>query len=129
MAPGLGRRVRPLAPLGRVLGQFHPSRTVLPLKKLKMFMALLGAVWNHYRRAASDVNIFNFFNYRIGLDGWNDQTGALGILGVAFGAVSGTVSFGAVLKKRRKFPARARRARGAFFFFFFKLAPLKAGRP
>ena len=64
-----------------------------------------------------NVNIFNFFHYRIGLDGWNDQTGALGILGVAFGAVSGTVSFGAVLKKRRKFPARARRARGAFFFF------------
>jgi hypothetical protein len=37
MAPGLGRPVRPLAPPGRVLGQFHPSRTVLPWKKLKMF--------------------------------------------------------------------------------------------
>ena len=36
VAPGLGRRVRPLAPPGRVLGQFRPSRTVLPLKKLKM---------------------------------------------------------------------------------------------
>ena len=92
-------------------------------------MALLETFCNRYRRAAPDVNIFIFFNGRIGLDGWNDQTGALGILGVAFGAVSGTVSFGAVLKKRRKFPARAWRARGAFFFYLFKLAPLKAGRP
>ena len=74
-----------------------------------------------------NVNIFNFFHYRIGLDGWNDQTGALGILGVAFGAVSGTVSFGAVLKKRRKFPARARRARGAFFYFFL-ISSTKGGK-
>jgi hypothetical protein len=105
MAPGLGRPVRPLAPPGRVLGQFHPSRTVPPWKKLKMFttgaarlywfqkvsrMALLETFCNHYRRAAPDVNIFfNFFHGRTVLDGWNGQIGALGVPGIAFGAVLG----------------------------------------
>jgi hypothetical protein len=35
------------------------------------------------------VNIFKFFNYRIGPDGWNFQIGALGTLGIDVGAVSG----------------------------------------
>jgi hypothetical protein len=38
---------------------------------------------------AEDVNIFNFFNDRIGLDGRNFQIGALGTLGIDVGAVSG----------------------------------------
>ena len=35
------------------------------------------------------MNIFKFFNDRIGLDGWNFQIGALGTLGIDVGAVSG----------------------------------------
>jgi hypothetical protein len=35
------------------------------------------------------VSIFKFFNYRIGLDGWNFQIGALGTLGIDVGVVSG----------------------------------------
>ena len=62
-------------------------------------MALQETFCNHYRRAASNVNIFNFFNYRIGIDGRNDQTGALGIPGIAFGAVSG--KWGCVCKMPR----------------------------
>ena len=50
-------------------------------------MALLETFCNHYRRAAPDVNIFNFFHGRTVLDGWNGQIGALGVLGIAFGAV------------------------------------------
>ena len=61
-------------------------------------MALQETFCNHYRRAASDVNIFNFFNGRIGLDGRNDQTGALGIPGIAFGAVSGKLKIIVKLK-------------------------------
>ena len=34
------------------------------------------------------MNIFKFFNDRIGLDGWNFQIGALGTLGIDVGAVS-----------------------------------------
>ena len=36
-----------------------------------------------------NVNIFNFFYYRTVLDGWNGQIGALGVPGIAFGAVLG----------------------------------------
>jgi hypothetical protein len=50
-------------------------------------MALLETFCNHYRRAAPDVNIFNFFHGRTILDGWNGQIGALGVPGIAFGAV------------------------------------------
>jgi hypothetical protein len=52
-------------------------------------MARLETFCNHYRRAAPDVNIFKFFHYRTVLDGWNGQIGALGVPGIAFGAVLG----------------------------------------
>ena len=35
------------------------------------------------------MNIINFFNGRTVLDGWNGQIGALGVPGIAFGAVLG----------------------------------------
>ena len=105
MAPGLGRPVRPLAPPGRVLGQFHPSRTVLSLKKSKNVhirgsnpysdckQSPGGPSWRLFGTTIGvrppNVNIFNFFNYRTVLDGWNGQIGALGVPGIAFGAVLG----------------------------------------
>ena len=33
------------------------------------------------------MDIFNFVYYRTVLDGWNGQIGALGVPGIAFGAV------------------------------------------
>ena len=51
--------------------------------------ALQQTFCNHYRRAAPNMNIFNFFHYRIGLDGRNFQIGALGTLGIDVGTVSG----------------------------------------
>ena len=36
------------------------------------------------------MNILSFFNYRIGLDRWNFQIGALGTVGIDVGAVSGS---------------------------------------
>ena len=50
-------------------------------------MALLETFCNHYRRAAPDVNIFKKFYERTVLDGWNGHIGALGVPGIAFGAV------------------------------------------
>ena len=78
----------------------HPSR------------ALLETFCNHYRRAAPDVNIFKFVHYRTVLDGWNGKIGALGVPGIAFGAVVGNggvvvkcpdlAEFGRLYEIRRK---------------------------
>ena len=93
----------------------------------------MGAVWNHYRRAAPDVNIFNFFYYRTVLGGWNcpktrpggarDRTGRP--------RPGGHIGDSIYRKfKKKKIPrGRAACAARVFFFIFFELAPLKAGRP
>ena len=119
--PGLGRPVRPLAPPGRVLGQFHPSRTVLPWKKLKKNVHIRGSnpysgckqspggpSWRVFATTIGvrphNVNIFNFFYERTVLDGWNGQIGALGAPGIAFGAVLICDKWGC----RRKMPRSGR---------------------
>jgi hypothetical protein len=83
----------------------------------------LGAVWNHYRRAAPDVNIFNFFYGRTVLDGWIcPKTRPGGARGRTRRPRPGGHIGDSIyrkFKKRRKFPARARRARGARIFIFF----------
>jgi hypothetical protein len=73
---------------------FDPGASVYlkafqPLVEYPIFRALQQTFCNHYRRAAPNVNIFNFFHCRIGLDGRNFQFGALGALGIDVGAVSG----------------------------------------
>ena len=90
--------------------------------------AIFGAVWNHYRRAASDVNIFNFFNGRTVLDGRNcPKTRPGGASGRTRrprpGATSATI-FIESSKNAENFP-RGRGARAARVFFFYFISSTK----
>ena len=93
----------------------------------------MGAVWNHYRRAAPDVNIFYFFYERTVLDEWNCPKTRPVLGPVVLGAAQAGLGRGATswthghigdsiyrkFKKRQKISrAGAARARRAYFLFF-----------
>jgi hypothetical protein len=73
-------------------GYFFTFRGRTPIVRGSKQPPKRETLWNHYTRVRvrpRNVKIFNFLYYTIALDGWNFQIGALGILGIPVGGVSG----------------------------------------